>query len=152
MEPMIMAKKYKESNKSGLLRWTCPNCGRQFQRRGQSHSCKLFNLKQHFEGKPQGKHLYQHLKKEIHEQIGPFKVESLHCCIHFVSIYTFAAVKIFKEKIQLEFGLTHKIKSSRITKVQKISTTTYLHFSSISTPQEIDEELLNWIKDAYYKK
>jgi hypothetical protein len=45
--------------------WTCPKCGRQFEREGQSHSCKLFPLEQHFENKPLGKLLYQKFKEAI---------------------------------------------------------------------------------------
>ncbi|MEY2488324.1 MAG: hypothetical protein QOC70_266 [Verrucomicrobiota bacterium] len=32
--------------------WRCPECGRQFANRNQSHACGNYTLGSHFEGKP----------------------------------------------------------------------------------------------------
>jgi hypothetical protein len=101
--------------------WKCPNCGREFERQGQTHSCKPFPLEHHFEGKPLGKSQFGKLKQAIKNEIGAFKIESLECCIHFASTFIFAVVKIFKDKIQIEFGLSHKIKSKWISKLVQLS-------------------------------
>jgi hypothetical protein len=129
--------------------WKCPNCGRQFERQGQTHSCKPFPLKQHFIRKDAGKALYEKLRKAIRKQVGSFKIESLECCIHFVSTSTFAAVKIFKDKIQLDFSLSYQIKSKRIDGFVKMSAHRYLYYISLHSEDEIDEVLLNWVQEAY---
>lgn len=131
--------------------WKCPKCGRQFERRGQSHSCKSFPVEQHFKGKPGGKLLYEKFKRVVRSQLGSFKIESLECCIHFVSTFTFAAVKIFKDKINVDFSLSRKIKSKRIAQYLQISANRYLHYIDIHTEDEIDEELIEWIEEAYNK-
>jgi len=132
--------------------WSCPQCGRQFERQGQSHSCRPFPLAQHFEGKPEGRLLYEKFKRAVKKQIGPFKIESLECCIHFVSTFTFAAVKILKDKIQVDFSLSRKINSKRISQCIQLSVNRFLYYMNISTEDEIDLTLMKWIEEALEKK
>jgi Domain of unknown function (DUF5655) len=132
--------------------WKCPKCGRQFERQGQSHSCKPYDLELHFKDKPKGKLLYETLKRAIKKRAGTLKIESLECCIHFVSTYTFAAVKIFKDKIQVDFALSRKLKSKRFDRFLQLSANRYLYYFNINTEDEIDEQLLEWIQEANDKK
>lgn len=131
--------------------WSCPKCGRQFKRQGQSHSCRLFPVEQHFEGKPEGKQLYRIFKMAVRKHVGPFKIESLECCIHFVSTFTFVAVKILRDKISVDFSLSRKIRSNRISHVIQMSARRYLYVIDILKEDEIDEVLLKWIKEAINK-
>ena len=34
-------------SKGGVGKWMCPNCGRNFARKNQSHSCELYSIKTH---------------------------------------------------------------------------------------------------------
>jgi hypothetical protein len=138
--------------KAEIKLWACPKCGRQFERQGQSHSCKAYPLELHFKGKPEGKLLYEKFKRAVRSQLGSFKIESLECCIHFVSTFTFAAVKIFKDKIQVDFALSRKLKSKRFDRFLQMSANRYLYYFDISDADEIDDELLEWIQEARDKK
>ncbi len=129
-------------------RWVCPNCGRQFERPHQKHSCTIFPLEHHFTGKPAGEILYHKLKKELIKHFDLFKIESLECCIHFATDLTFAAVKIMKKKIVIEFALNHQLKSKRISRLIEMSPKRFLHYVDIENEVEIDEELILWIKEA----
>lgn len=128
--------------------WTCPKCKRKFERRGQVHSCKPFPLAQHFADKEEGKHLYQLLRRAIKSAVGPYKVESLQCCIHFVSRSAFAAVKIFKNKIRVDFTLSRIIKEKRIRHSTPMSAHRYLYCVDVMTADDIDAQLIEWIKEA----
>ena len=132
--------------------WECPKCGRQFERRGQSHSCRSFPLENHFIGKDAGKKLYDKFKSAAKKKLGPFKIESLECCIHFVSTFTFAAVKVFKNKIRIDFSLNSKIQNKKIKNSLKLSLHRFLYFVDITNENEINEELLEWIMEAKNKK
>jgi L-cysteine desulfidase len=132
--------------------WTCPKCKRQFERKGQLHSCRPFAIEQHFAGRNDEKELYEQLKRAVKKSVGNFKIESLECCIHFVSSITFAAVKIMKGKIRIDFALHHRIKNKRIVRELKMSARRWLYVIDIYTENEIDEQLLNWIKEAHDKK
>lgn len=129
--------------------WTCPNCGRQFERQGQSHSCRPYALEKHFERKPAGKALYEKLKQAIEERLGAFKIESLECCIHFVSTSTFVAVKILKDKIRVDFSLNRRIENRRFHQTVQMSAHRFLYVVDIMTADEIDEALMQWIEEAY---
>lgn len=132
--------------------WKCPTCGRQFERHNQSHSCKVYPLELHFLRKDTGRALYERLCKEMHKKVGRFKIESLECCIHFVSTFTFAAVKIFKDKIRIDISLSYPIKNLRIKQAVKVSSNRFLYFIDIKSEAEINDELINWIKEARDKK
>lgn len=132
--------------------WTCPKCKRQFERKGQTHSCKSFPIEQHFLERENSKALYEKLRRAIKQRSGNLKIESLECCIHFVSTFTFAAVKIFKSKIRVDFALSSNIKSKRITRSVKMSANRYLCYVDITNENEIDDELLDLIQAAHEKK
>lgn len=128
--------------------WTCPRCKRQFERQNQGHSCKVFPLAQHFEGREKSKALYDAFRAQTRRRVGPFKVESLECCIHFVSSSTFVAVRILKDKIEVELCRDQPLRSRRIKKCIKMSTHRYLCFVDVLEQDEIDDELLGWVEDA----
>lgn len=132
--------------------WKCLKCGREFERHNQSHSCKSYPFDLHFERKETSKNLYKILCKEIKKNLGLFKIQSLECCIHFVSTFTFAAVKILKSKIKINFTLNRMIKSQRLIKSLKLSEHRFLYCVEIKKAEEIDNELIMWIKEALDRK
>lgn len=132
--------------------WECPKCKRQFKRKGQTHSCKISPIEQHFSNKEKGKELYEKFQMILKDKFGDFKIESLECCIHFVSTFTFVAVKIFKDKIRIDFSLNEKLESKKIKQSIQMSANRYLYYIDIYNEKEIDEELLNWIQKAYDKE
>lgn len=130
--------------------WTCPKCNRQFEKRNQVHSCNLYPLDKHFKGKEKiARPLYDKLREQIEKNIGPLKVESLPCCIHFVSTYTFGAVYALRNKVRLHFTLNHELENLRVKKSAKMSSTKYLYSVDIEKSDEIDEELISWLRQAY---
>ena len=130
--------------------WKCLNCKREFKNKNQTHSCVKFPLAKHFQNKEFAKELFLHLKTEIEKSVGKLKIESLPCCIHLVSNYTFGAVWLLKDNIRMDFRTDFYIKSKRIWKMVKMSTNRYLYYLEIRNKEEIDEELMGWIKIAYF--
>lgn len=132
--------------------WQCPKCKREFQRTNQSHSCVSFPLEKHFEGKDGAKELFEYLKSQIEKNVGRVKIESLPCCIHFVSSLTFCACWPIKEGIRIDFQVDHPIETKREHKLNQMSKNRYLYYFDIKNESEINEELLSWIKESYYLK
>lgn len=130
--------------------WACPKCKREFKNKNQVHSCTIYPLEKHFENKRYAQELFLHLKKEIEKNVGPLKIESPPCCIHLVSNYTFGAVWALKNKIRIDFRLDEKIESKRFWKMVNMSKNRYLYFLEIKDKKEVDKELLDWIKKAYF--
>jgi hypothetical protein len=69
-----------------------------------------------------------------------------------VNAFTFAAVKIFKDKIRVDFSLEEKVASTKIKKSIQLSVHRYLYYIDIFNENEIDDEMLQWITKAYKKE
>jgi len=129
--------------------WQCPKCKREFLKTNQSHSCVSFPLEKHFAGKERARELFEFLKSKIIKDIGPVKIESLPCCIHFVGSYTFGACWALKDVIRIDFRVDREIKTKREHKVNHMSKGRYLYYFDITDEKEIDPELLGWMKTSY---
>lgn len=130
--------------------WTCPKCKRKFLRAKQSHSCVKYPLQNHFKGKEKiAKPLFEELVKRIKKNIGPVRIQSVPCCIHLVSHYTFGAVWALRDKIRIDFRLDSQIKDPRIFKKIKMSPNRYLYFLDIKNKSDIDRKLLSWLEHGY---
>ncbi|ULQ54633.1 DUF5655 domain-containing protein [Flavihumibacter fluvii] len=115
------------------------------------HSCKIYPLDLHFKGKPKGELLYNSFKKAVKNTVGNFWIESLECCIHFVSPFAFAAIKIGTDKIIVDFSLNRKLESCRIIKNVQMSANRFLYMVELKNNEEINLELLEWIREAREK-
>lgn len=132
--------------------WTCPKCKRLFANKNQVHSCRFFPVVKHLEGKGKlANSLYEILKEKIKKEIGFFRIESLPCCIHLVKdpAYTFAGVYILKDKIRIHFTLSYKLENPRIDKFSQMSANRWLYSLDVKQEEEIDKELLGWLKKGY---
>lgn len=132
--------------------WKCNKCHRSFAKNNQSHSCVVFPLEEHFKNKENQREFFNHYIDFIRKNIGDFKIEAVPCCIHLVSTYTFSAVWVMKDKIRIDFMLPDKLTSKRITKIEQPSANRYVHYLEIEKEEDLDEELLNWLKQAYFLK
>lgn len=129
--------------------WQCPKCKREFIKNNQSHSCVLFPIENHFKNKDSSKLLFMKLIDTINKRIGEVKIESLPCCIHLVSSYTFSGVWILKDRVRMDFRTNYKIKSKKVLKEISLSKNRNLYYIEIKDESDIDDELLKWIKDSY---
>jgi len=129
--------------------WKCPKCKREFKKVNQSHSCQSYPLKLHFEGKEWAKELFNYYKSQVEKLVGPVKIESLPCCIHFVGKYSFGACWALKDKIRIDFALDHPVTLKRDHKVNKISANRYMYYFDIFNKSEIDSELMNLVGESY---
>ena len=128
--------------------WKCPKCKREFAKKGQQHSCTVYPLAKHFKNKEFAKTLYDKLLGKLAKTAGPIKIESLPCCIHFVSSYSFGAAYALKDGIRVHFSLRRKIESPRISKYAKVASNRFMYRIGIKEKSEIDSELLGWLKEA----
>ncbi|MFH0829513.1 MAG: DUF5655 domain-containing protein [Candidatus Kerfeldbacteria bacterium] len=131
--------------------WRCPKCHRTFVRKNQQHSCTVFPLRQHFENKQDvAKPLFNKLLRLFRTRIGPCSVVSLPCCIHLSHRgRDFAAVYALKDGLRFHVGASVQLKSRRITQVAKVSAHRYMHSLDVHTAQELDAELMHWLKRSY---
>jgi hypothetical protein len=135
--------------------WKCKKCGRRFEKKEQSHSCAYYPVEKHLKNRDYAKELYNELKKIIKSKIGSFRIESLPCCIHFVTIatnYTFMCVYALRDGLKMHFTLPTGIENPRLLKYSKLSNHRYLYELNVKTKEEINSELLAWLKKGYNLK
>jgi hypothetical protein len=129
--------------------WTCKNCERVFEKVGQSHSCQKVPLGQHFKNKEKAKDLFDHLVERINGEIGKTKIISLPCCVHLFGKYDFLAALPKKNKLEIRFTLDRKLNSPRLKASVLVSTNAIKNCIDISTFEEIDNELIEWLNESY---
>jgi len=129
--------------------WTCPNCKRTFKNTKQEHSCVVKSLDEHFFNKEPGvRTTYDRLESTL-KTFGNFQVSPVINVILFSSESTFLAVKPKSKWLDLEFVLGYKADEFPIHKTVRVSKTRFAHFVRIQHPEEVDEQLIEWIKKAY---
>jgi hypothetical protein len=132
----------------GEIMWHCPKCKREFKKNNQSHSCAVFPLEKHFIGKDYAKELFDYYIVEVRKKIKPLKIESLPCCIHLVTDFTFGAVWAMKDKIRIDFRLDKKVEIKSEAKITQISPNRFMYYLDIKDKKEITPELINLIEES----
>ena len=91
---------------------------------------------------------YHALIQALHS-FGPFQEEPKKTSIHLVRTVGFAGIHPRKSSLILNLRTASRIESSRIVKSEQVSKHRFHNEVKLTSPKEIDEELLGWLKDAY---
>lgn len=129
--------------------WECPKCQRSFKTKNQWHSCVIVNIDAIFLGKPNIiKELYNELLKNcIH--FGKIKIDTTLSCIYFMDKNRFLAIKPQKSGIIIEFILERSEEIFPVIKIVQISKNQFVHRLKLDSIEDINDQLIRWIKDAY---
>ncbi|MDQ6660653.1 MAG: DUF5655 domain-containing protein [Chloroflexota bacterium] len=92
--------------------------------------------------------IYTRLLEALHT-LGPFQEEPKKTSIHLLRTVGFAGVHPRKSYLYLNIRTDYPIDSPRIAKAERVSKNRYHNELKLTSPGEIDEELLRWLKDAY---
>ena len=110
-----------------------------------------------FNEKPAAIPLYEAFVERLLAEIGDVTVKVRKTQISFSNKYNFAFVSLLpirraKERpetyITVTFGLSYKKESPRIDAASEPYPNRWTHHMLISSEEEIDEELMDWIKEA----
>jgi len=108
-----------------------------------------FTEAQHLEGKdPVVGKIYNKLVKKLH-RFGQLKVEPKKTSIHLANRFGFAGVYTRQNYINLEIHLDYRLKSGRVSKVDQASTNRFHHTVKLTGEDDVDAELMAWLKEAY---
>ena len=132
--------------------WTCPKCKRVFDKAAQPHSCRTIPLEQHFNNKDKAKELFDFLVKQINTKIGMCRISSIPCCIHLFGHNDFLAILPKKDRLEIRFGLDRKLDTPGLKQCVPLSAKNFKNCFDIATIKEIDEELINWLRESYHLK
>ena len=105
-----------------------------------------------FAGRPQALALYELFRRQLLAEVGQVQIKVQKTQITFAGRYGFAFVSHPRRKkdvgILVSFGLSHRLDSDRILHVSEPYPNRWTHHILIEQPQEMDQELLGWIKEA----
>jgi hypothetical protein len=129
--------------------WRCPDCGRQFANRNQSHSCGRSTLASHFEGKPPAVRAIFEKVLRLARKNGPVTVLPEKTRIALQVRMSFAAFVIRKNWIDGHVVLARRLENPRFRRIETFSPRNHLHAFRFESVDEIDEEVEAWFAEAY---
>lgn len=110
-----------------------------------------------FDGKPEELALYQALEERVFSQIENVRLKVSKSQISFYNRHLFACVSFLRAKckadlpahyITLTLGLDRPLDSPRAAAVTEPYPGRWTHHFVLSRKEEIDDELMNWVKQA----
>lgn len=108
-----------------------------------------FTIESHFKGKAPGVHeTYNDLVKAI-QQFGSVGEDPKKTSIHLVNRTALAGVATRKDYLILTIKSDRKLDSPRIHKTEQVSAKRFHHEVKLASPEEVDSELIGWLKDAF---
>jgi hypothetical protein len=108
-----------------------------------------FSVKSHFENKDTiVRQIYDRLLKGT-GKFGRVVEDPKKTSIHLVNKTAFAGVATRKTAIILTVKSDRKLSSPRIHKSEQTSASRFHHETKLTSPADVDGELLKWLKDAY---
>jgi len=108
-----------------------------------------FTVRSHFIGKdPITRQTYDQLLKRVAD-FGPVVEEPKKTSIHLVNVTAFAGVTTRRSAIVLTIKSDRKLSSPRIQKSEQVSANRFHHELRLSSPRDVDKELVKWLKDGY---
>jgi hypothetical protein len=129
--------------------WTCPQCGRPFANRNQSHSCGRWTVEQHLErATPDVVELFRGFVRLV-ERCGPFVFAPAKTRIGFQVRMIFADVMLRRRRLDAYLILARRLEHPRFTRIESLGARSHVHHFTISSPEELDEEVLGWLREAY---
>lgn len=132
------------------MSWTCPECGKSFRNPNQWHSCHILDLGDHLRHKPQKiQALVYDLLAQI-ETFGPIELNPVKSAIQVKAGATFLSIKPKSEYIELEFQLGQEIDQFPVHRTVRISRNRALHFMNIDSDEDINDQLIAWLRDSYH--
>ena len=92
--------------------------------------------------------IYTRLREAL-STLGPFQEEPKKTSIHLVRNAGFAGVHPRKSYLYLNLRTDYPIDNPRIAKTEQVSKNRFHNELKLNAPDEVDEELIGWLKDAY---
>lgn len=135
---------------SSSLVWTCPACGRSFQRTGQSHVCDTTTVEDHLRDKnPVAVTLFHAFALAV-QDAGPYEYSPIKAQVGFRGQKRiFAGVRLTKRGLEGYLDLPRRVESSRFRNVSPYTRRLFVHHFVLTAAEQLDAEFIGWIREAY---
>lgn len=130
--------------------WSCPECGRRFASRGQTHSCgSLGSLEDHFQHtSPAVRATFDRFRVVV-EACGPVEVLPQKTRIAFHARMSFAVLVPRREWLSGHLVLASVVDDPHFTRITTYSPQNHVHDFRLAAPDDIDADMEHCIAKAY---
>lgn len=130
--------------------WACPECGRTFANRNQTHTCApLGDLDRHFaRSSPQVRATFDRVLAAV-GALGPVEVLPERTRIALHVRMSFAAFMPRQRWLNGHLVLARQVDSPRFLRVETFSPRNVLHAFRLTSPGDVDREFEGWLAEAY---
>jgi hypothetical protein len=88
------------------------------------------------------------LIKEL-EKFGPLRVDAVRTSINLIAKHHLGGVRALRDGLRVGFVLERKLTDRRILRSEWVGRVRYAHSVRLTSPEEVDAQLLSWLKEAY---
>lgn len=128
--------------------WTCSECDRTFANRNQWHSCVRLTIEEVLGGASDlAARLYEAVEMALGE-CGEFRVHPQKTRIAFISVMSFAGVRLAQAWIDLSFITPAPVDHRRIRSLVCYGPTSFVHEIRLQSSPEIDDDVRSWLCTA----
>jgi hypothetical protein len=130
--------------------WRCPDCGRTFANRNQTHTCApLGELEPHFaRSVPAVRATFDRIV-EVVRGLGPVEVLPERTRIALHVRMSFAALMPRRQWLDGHLVLARRVDSERFRRIETYSPRNALHAFRLTGPEHVDVEFAGWLAEAY---
>lgn len=134
-----------------MERWRCPTCKREFGRTNQGHMCNPgMTLEEYYaQAAPFERPIIEVLTAHF-ESLGDVIVDPIDMGVIYKNGPTCCVVRAMKKWLAVGFSLGRRIDSDRISRKIVDHGTRHYHVINVSDPEQLDDELLDWLAEAYF--
>jgi hypothetical protein len=93
--------------------------------------------------------IYDRILEALH-RLGPFDQQPKKTSIHLVRSTGFAGIHPRKSALILNLRLDRALGGPRVFKSEQVSRNRYHNELKLTSPDDIDAELTNWLREAYH--
>lgn len=129
--------------------WTCPDCQRVFARNKQAHSCESYSLEPLFaRSQPGVRALYDLLIEKL-RSFGTIDIRASQYNINIRNLSTFLNIMPERDHLTIVFLRREMLDEFPVYQSYRQSSVRWANYVKIESPEEINHQLLAWLKDAY---
>ena len=129
--------------------WRCPDCGRKFANRNQSHACGRYRLADHYEGRDAAVVATFRALVAAARRNGPVTVLPEKTRIAFQVRMSFAAFSLKQHWVDGHVVLARRLDSTRFKRIYEVSPRSQAHEFRLLSAAEVDGEVKSWLHEAY---
>jgi hypothetical protein len=112
------------------------------------HTCETYDLEWHLSGKSAAAVALYHLLVDAAGNLGEMEIVPMKSSILFRLTTAFASVTVRRKWLDINFAVEGERSSSRIRRTERISARRFAHSVRIEDPDDIDDELVEWLAEA----